>query len=191
MAKTISICGALDPEACPASDFGTLHACSRAVAHADGMKHPAHDCVCGHRWLVPVDRKPKRDLADLVRHIVVTEVRPGDLLVFETDCRMSDVEMEAFQNGIREGVSKDLQVIVVERGRFAGVIRDDAHAPPRMVDVSSVADLAAGRQTLIPAERAVTVVSCRHCNHDIFQRSPETGWLHRMIGHCARPEPRP
>src|SRR5688572_30608296 len=101
MAKTISICGALDPEACPASDFGTLHACSRPTAHADGMKHPGHDCVCGHRWLVPVEGKPKRDLTGLVRHVVVTEIRPGDILVFELNTRLSDEELESFREGIR------------------------------------------------------------------------------------------
>lgn len=71
----------------------------------------------------PPDR-PKRELADMIERATVVEIRPGDVLVFETDCRMCDDEVEAFRSNVREAVSRDVEVILVERGRFAGVIRD-------------------------------------------------------------------
>ena len=125
MAKNISNCGALDPEACPASDFATLHACARVAAHADGVSHPEHNCVCGRRWLVPAEGRPGRDLVDLVRHIAVTEVRAGDVLVFEVDHSMTNQEMASFKEGVREVHSEDVRVMVLEHARFAGVIRHE------------------------------------------------------------------
>lgn len=75
--------------------------------------------------------KPRRDLADLVRHVVVTEVQPGDALVFEVDHSLTAKELESFKAGVREGVTEDVRVMVVERGRFAGVIRHAAQPKPR------------------------------------------------------------
>jgi ribosomal protein L37E len=73
----------------------------------------------------------KRDLADLMRHIVVTEVRPGDVLVFEVDHSMSDKELAAFKESVREVHGEGVRVTVVERGRFAGVIRHEHQAETR------------------------------------------------------------
>jgi hypothetical protein len=138
MAKTIGLCAALNPEGCPASDFTTLHSCSRPYQHDDGIKHPMHECLCSVRWLSQPPPEsamppsaPKRDLVDLVKRIAVTEVQPGDVLVFETDTWMSDKELKTFREGIREGVSDDVRVMVVEHAKFAGVLR---HAHPAEPD---------------------------------------------------------
>lgn len=73
----------------------------------------------------------KRDLVDLVQRIAVTEVRPGDVLVFETDGWLSSKELESFREGIRDGVAEDVRVMVVEHARLAGIIRHAAQPKPR------------------------------------------------------------
>lgn len=122
----MAVCGELSPNdkngPCPSLGRPGPCRCVGSSRHDD-----AHMCRCGDEW----PSNAQCDLMELVERATVVEVRPGDVLVFEIDHRLSDEELESFREGVRDGVSEDVRVMVVERGRFAGVIRHAAQPDQR------------------------------------------------------------
>lgn len=72
---------------------------------------------------------PTKPALPKIERATVIEVRPGDVLMFEVDHSMSDKEMASFKEGVREVHGGDVRVAVVERARFAGIIRHAAETP--------------------------------------------------------------
>lgn len=115
--------------------------CMREPEHAGD-----HECRCGTHWA----NKPTRGLVDLVERATVVEIQSGDLLLFEVNAAMSDAEMAAFEEALRNHIARDVRVAVVEHARFAAVIRHTAgDATAGTVETTSFSDLAKGQRTYI------------------------------------------
>ncbi len=113
MAKPITgassgICGEPHADLCPETGHNVGHRCERPAQHDDGMRHPHHECACERRWMGG-PTLPK------IERATVVEVRTGDVLVFETDRRNSDSDVEAFRSNVREAVSQDIDVILSDK----------------------------------------------------------------------------
>jgi hypothetical protein len=68
---------------------------------------------------------PKHDLVDLVRRIAVTEVRPGDVLVFEMAGPLNDSELDEMAQCVRNALGDNTLSLIVN-GKFSGVLRPEA-----------------------------------------------------------------
>lgn len=105
---------------CTAEDGCTFwsdgHLCERGVRHCDQCM-----CKCGHRW----DRAEPAVLPEVERATVI-DVRPGDTVVLDFPSPLDDASkarLDAWRNENLPGV----RLMLVEGGRFAGVIRHDRH----------------------------------------------------------------
>jgi hypothetical protein len=89
--------------------------CMREPGHSGD-----HECHCGAHW----DSKPTRDLADLIKRIAVTEVRPGDALVFEMAADLCADELDEMARCVRQALGDNTLSLIVN-GKLSGVLRTE------------------------------------------------------------------
>lgn len=65
--------------------------------------------------------QPKRDLADLVERIAVTQVQPGDVLVFEVAADLSCQELDEMAGCVRRALGDNTLSLIVN-GKLSGVL---------------------------------------------------------------------
>lgn len=124
----------IDPDACPEEWMsqpgqrqhnGFPCVCLRGRYHVGGC-----ECRCGS-----TPPPGKRDLVDLVQRIAVTEVRPGDALVFEVKGDLCADELDEMARCVRQTLGDNTLSLIVN-GKFSGVLRTED------VDVEAVTAVA-------------------------------------------------
>jgi hypothetical protein len=85
-----------------------------------------------------------------VKRIVVTEVRPGDVLVFETASDPSMDELDEMARSVRS-VLGDNTLSLIVNGKFGGVLRTEAINMDAMTEAAREAARAWGGHTATEA----------------------------------------
>jgi hypothetical protein len=111
----------IGPDACPEAWMSQPGQRQHNGIPCECVEGRYHDgecrCRCGS---TPPPRK--RDLVDLVQRIAVTEVRPGDVLVFEVQGNPDDREIDEMARSVH-GILGDETLSIVVNGRLGGVLR--------------------------------------------------------------------
>lgn len=84
-----------------------------------GRYHDGDTCRCRCDSTPP---PRKRDLVDLVQRIAVTEIRPGDALVFEMAADLCAEELDEMARCVRQTLGDNTLSLIVN-GKFSGVLR--------------------------------------------------------------------